>query len=125
LIEKPDLEEAPSNIAILGRYILMPEIFDVLEKTEPGKGGEIQLTDALKMLSKEQAIYAYEFEGRRYDVGDKLGYLQATVEMALKRNDLGEEFLNYLIELGKSRSAKNPELKKVFEEAASAEFCGV
>jgi UTP--glucose-1-phosphate uridylyltransferase len=125
LVEKPSAEEAPSNIAILGRYILMPEIFDKLEKTEPGKGGEIQLTDALKALSSEQAIYAYEFEGRRYDVGDKLGYLQATVEMALKREDLGEEFLKYLIELGKSRSIKNPELKKVFEEAAAEEFGAV
>lgn len=125
LVEKPSVDEAPSNIAILGRYILMPEIFDVLENTEPGKGGEIQLTDALKALSSEQAIYAYEFEGRRYDVGDKLGYLQATVEMALKREDLGEEFLNYLIELGKSRSIKNPELKKVFEEASAEEFSAV
>jgi UTP--glucose-1-phosphate uridylyltransferase len=116
LIEKPSIEEAPSNIAILGRYILMPEIFDVLENTEPGKGGEIQLTDALKALSKEQAIYAYEFEGRRYDVGDKLGYLKATVEMALKREDLGEDFLNYLVDLGKSRKAE-AQKNSIIEEA--------
>jgi UTP--glucose-1-phosphate uridylyltransferase len=116
LIEKPSIEEAPSNIAILGRYILMPEIFDVLENTEPGKGGEIQLTDALKSLSKEQAIYAYEFEGRRYDVGDKMGYLQATVEMALKREDLGEDFLNYLVDLGESRKAE-AQKNGIIEEA--------
>jgi len=105
LVEKPGMEEAPSTMAILGRYILTPEIFDILGGTKPGKGGEIQLTDALKILCKEQAMYAYEFEGRRYDVGDKLGYLMATVEMALKREDLGEDFMNYLLELAERRWA--------------------
>lgn len=84
LVEKPSIEEAPSDIAILGRYIITPDIFDILENTPPGKGGEIQLTDALGILIKNQAMYSYCFEGRRYDVGDKLGFLQATVEFALK-----------------------------------------
>ncbi|WP_027626888.1 UTP--glucose-1-phosphate uridylyltransferase GalU [Clostridium lundense] len=99
LIEKPKVEEAPSNIAILGRYIITPQIFDVLQNTSPGKGGEIQLTDALRTLVNQEAIYAYEFQGRRYDVGDKLGFLQATVEFALKREDLREQFMNYLLKL--------------------------
>ncbi|MBC2397120.1 UTP--glucose-1-phosphate uridylyltransferase GalU [Clostridium tetanomorphum] len=96
LIEKPSVEQAPSNMAILGRYIITPKIFDILEKTSPGKNGEIQLTDALKALIKDEAMYSYIFEGRRYDVGDKLGFLQATVEFALKREDLREPFLKYL-----------------------------
>lgn len=99
LIEKPKVEEAPSNVAILGRYIITPQIFEILQNTDPGKGGEIQLTDALKTLINQEAIYAYEFEGRRYDVGDKLGFLQATVEFALKREDLREQFMNYLLKL--------------------------
>ncbi|MCI6690940.1 MULTISPECIES: UTP--glucose-1-phosphate uridylyltransferase GalU [unclassified Clostridium] len=96
LVEKPSIEEAPSNVAILGRYIITPQIFDILQNTEPGKGGEIQLTDALQTLIENEAMYAYNFEGRRYDVGDKLGFLQATVEFALKRDDLREPFLDYL-----------------------------
>lgn len=96
LIEKPRVEEAPSNVAILGRYIITPEIFNILENTKPGKGGEIQLTDALKTLIGKEDMYAYIFEGRRHDVGDKLGFLQATVEYALKREDLKEEFEEYL-----------------------------
>lgn len=96
LVEKPDTDKAPSNIAILGRYIITPEIFDCLEKVKPGSGGEIQLTDALKMLSEKQDIYAYDFIGRRYDVGDKLGFLEATVEFALKRDDLKDQFKKYL-----------------------------
>lgn len=99
VIEKPAINEAPSNIAILGRYIITPEIFKVLENTLPGKGGEIQLTDALKTLINKESIYAYKFQGKRYDVGDKLGFLQATVEFALKREDLGETFKNYISEL--------------------------
>lgn len=105
LIEKPKVEEAPSNIAILGRYIITPQIFPVLENTKPGKGGEIQLTDALRTLIGTEAMYAYNFEGRRYDVGDKLGFLEATVEYALKRDDLREDFLKYLSSL-KTISAK-------------------
>ena len=96
LIEKPSIEEAPSNIAILGRYIVTPRIFDILDNTKPGKGNEIQLTDALLQLLKEEAMYAYNFEGRRYDVGDKLGYLQATVEYALRKPELREGFIEYL-----------------------------
>lgn len=97
LVEKPLVEEAPSRLAVLGRYIISPEIFGILEKTEPGRGGEIQLTDALKKLSEREPVYAYEFEGRRYDVGDKQGYLEATVDFALKRPDLREPFLRYLL----------------------------
>ncbi|WP_010233808.1 UTP--glucose-1-phosphate uridylyltransferase GalU [Clostridium arbusti] len=121
LIEKPSVQESPSNIAILGRYILMPDIFDVLEKTKPGKGDEIQLTDALKNLLGHQAIYAYEFKGRRYDVGDKFGYLQATVEMALKREDLREPFMKYLIELSNSKAWKKLAEKNFTQVAATVD----
>jgi len=96
LVEKPQVDQSPSNIAILGRYIITPEIFDILDNTEPGKGGEIQLTDALKTLIAQQDMYAYVFEGRRYDVGDKLGFLEATVEFALKREELKVPFMEYL-----------------------------
>lgn len=96
LVEKPAIEEAPTNIAILGRYIITPQIFEILENTKPGKGGEIQLTDALETLMRSEAMYAYNFEGRRYDVGDKLGFLEATVEFALKRSELREGFIEYL-----------------------------
>jgi UTP--glucose-1-phosphate uridylyltransferase len=96
LVEKPSMEDAPSNLAILGRYIITPEIFRILEKQQPGKNGEIQLTDALNTLGTMQDIYAFEFEGKRYDVGDKLGFLKATVEFALRRDDLKESFSEYL-----------------------------
>lgn len=96
MVEKPAVEDAPSRLAVLGRYVITPEVFDILEQTPPGRGNEIQLTDALKVLAKEQAMYAYNFEGRRYDVGDKQGFLEATVEMALKRPDLRDKFLAYL-----------------------------
>ena len=96
LVEKPSVEEAPSNVAILGRYIINPGIFDILAETKPGKGGEIQLTDALKELAIKEEMYAYDFEGRRYDVGNKQGFLEATVETALRREDLRGEFLEYL-----------------------------
>ena len=96
MVEKPDVKDAPSRFAVLGRYIIKPEIFSILEKTQPGKGGEIQLTDALKVLAKQDAVYAYDFEGLRYDVGDKLGFLKATVEFALRRDDLGAPFRAYL-----------------------------
>lgn len=101
MVEKPAVEEAPSRLAVLGRYVITPEIFAILEQTEPGRGGEIQLTDALKVLAKEQAMYAYDFVGRRYDVGDKHGYLEATVEYALRRPELREKFLCYLQEIMK------------------------
>ncbi|WP_195429013.1 UTP--glucose-1-phosphate uridylyltransferase GalU [Clostridium sp. D46t1_190503_E9] len=96
LVEKPSIDKAPSNIAILGRYIITPRIFEILEETEPGKGGEIQLTDALLKLLEEEAIYAYNFEGRRYDVGDKQGFLEANIEYALRNDELREEVTEYL-----------------------------
>jgi UTP--glucose-1-phosphate uridylyltransferase len=96
MVEKPSLEEAPSRMAVLGRYIIRPEIFSILDETKPGKGGEIQLTDALKVLAQREAVYAYDFEGKRYDLGDKLGFLEATVEFALRRPDLGGPFQAYL-----------------------------
>ncbi|MBC5995855.1 UTP--glucose-1-phosphate uridylyltransferase [Romboutsia ilealis] len=99
MVEKPSVESAPSNIAILGRYIINPSIFEILENQEPGKGGEIQLTDALKTLSTQEAIYAYNFEGRRYDVGDKFGFLEATIDFALKRDGLKDDLLNYMKEI--------------------------
>jgi UTP--glucose-1-phosphate uridylyltransferase len=96
MVEKPKASEAPSNLAIIGRYVLTPEIFDSIENIEPGSGGEIQLTDALKHLLRSRPIYGFRFEGTRYDAGDKLGFLEATVEFALKRRDLGDEFRQYL-----------------------------
>ncbi len=99
LVEKPSKEEAPSNVAILGRYIITPAIFEILENTKPGKGGEIQLTDALKELAIKEKMYAYDFIGRRYDVGDKEGFLEATVEYALRRPDISSGFRNYLKKL--------------------------
>ena len=96
LVEKPSRDIAPSNMAILGRYIITPKIFEILKTTEPGKGGEIQLTDALLKLMEIEDMYAYNFEGRRYDVGDKLGYLQATVEYAIRRPELRDDFISYL-----------------------------
>jgi UTP--glucose-1-phosphate uridylyltransferase len=96
MVEKPKQSEAPSNLAIIGRYVLTPEIFESITSIEPGTGGEIQLTDALKHLSHTRPIYAYRFEGTRYDAGDKLGFLKATVEFALRRHDLGRPFRDYL-----------------------------
>ncbi|KXG76294.1 UTP--glucose-1-phosphate uridylyltransferase GalU [Thermotalea metallivorans] len=113
LVEKPAVDQAPSNIAILGRYIITPEIFDILENLKPGTGGEIQLTDALKALSKQQAMYAYHFEGKRYDVGDKLGFLQATVEFALKREEIRDAFKEYLMDL-----VNNGLLRDAYKEVA-------
>ena len=99
MVEKPSIDKAPSNIAILGRYIINPSIFEILENQTPGKGGEIQLTDALKTLATQEAIYAYNFEGRRYDVGDKFGFLEATIDFALKRDELRDDLLNYMKEV--------------------------
>lgn len=96
LVEKPALNQAPSNLAIMGRYILQPEIFDILAAIPPGRNGEIQLTDALKELLQHQSITGYEFQGKRYDVGDKLGFLIATVEIALTREEVAEGFRSYL-----------------------------
>ena len=96
MVEKPKLEEAPSNLAIIGRYILTPGIFDELTKTQTGTGGELQLTDGMRNLLKKEKMYAYVYEGKRHDTGDKLGFLKATVELALKRKDLGEPLREYL-----------------------------
>lgn len=99
LVEKPSKDKAPTNIAILGRYIITPKIFEILENTNKGVGGEIQLTDGLKDLCNIEDVYAYTFEGRRYDVGSKIGFLEATVDFALKRDDLRDEFRAYLNKL--------------------------
>jgi UTP--glucose-1-phosphate uridylyltransferase len=95
-VEKPKASEAPSNLAIIGRYVLTPEIFPSIEAVQPGAGGEIQLTDGLRHLLRNRPIYGLKFEGTRYDAGDKLGFLKATVEFALKRYDLGGPFREYL-----------------------------
>ena len=96
MIEKPTIKEAPSNLAILGRYVITPDIFPIIENTDRGKGGEIQLTDALKTLSKKRDVYAHNFTGERYDVGNKMGFLRATVEFALNREEFATEFEEYL-----------------------------
>jgi len=106
LVEKPKAEAAPSNVAIMGRYIITPAIFDILEKTAPGAGNEIQLTDALKTLAIREKMLAYAFKGNRYDVGDKLGFLQATVEFALQRNNLRDDFLAYLKDIVEQYAGK-------------------
>jgi UTP--glucose-1-phosphate uridylyltransferase len=99
LVEKPDPDDAPSNLAVIGRYILTPEIFDALRDTPPGVGGEVQITDAINRLAQEQAVYAYVFEGGRFDIGNKLDYLKATVEMGIERDDVGDEFRHFLADL--------------------------
>jgi UTP--glucose-1-phosphate uridylyltransferase len=96
MVEKPPFAEAPSDLAIIGRYVLTPDIFDEIERTRPGAGGEIQITDAMRALLKKRPFYAVRFQGTRHDAGDKLGFLIATVEFALKRDDLGPEFRQYL-----------------------------
>ena len=99
LVEKPDLDEAPSNIAIMGRYVLTPEIFNAIDQIQPGYGGEVQLTDALNLLLKSEPIFACEFQGRRYDVGDKMGYLSASLEFALNHYEFADELADYLAKL--------------------------
>ncbi len=101
LIEKPSAESAPSDLAIIGRYILTPDIFEILEKSRPGKGGEIQLTDAIAKLLKERPVYGYLFKGKRYDAGDKFGYLKATVDFALKNPDLSGPFKSYILDVAR------------------------
>ncbi|AEO99843.1 UTP--glucose-1-phosphate uridylyltransferase GalU [Weizmannia coagulans] len=98
-VEKPKVEEAPSNVAIIGRYILTPEIFDFLSLQKTGSGGEIQLTDAIEQLNEIQKVYAYAYEGKRYDVGEKFGFIKSTIEMALSREDLRDDLLRYLEDL--------------------------
>jgi UTP--glucose-1-phosphate uridylyltransferase len=101
LVEKPSRENAPSDLAIIGRYILTPDIFDVLSVAKPGKGGEIQLTDAIGTLLQSRPVYGFLFEGKRYDAGDKLGYLKATIDFAVKNPDLSEEFKSYILSVAK------------------------
>lgn len=101
MVEKPKMEEAPSRLAALGRYVITPDVFEILEYTKPGKGGEIQLTDALRVMAHNGNVYAYNFKGKRYDTGNKLGFLKATVEYALRRDDLGDAFKKYLTEVVK------------------------
>lgn len=96
VVEKPDPADAPSNLAVIGRYVLTPEIFDALRQVEPGHGGEVQLTDAINMLAREQAVYAFVFDRARYDIGNRLDYLKATVELAAQRDDVGEDFRAFL-----------------------------
>ena len=98
-VEKPLLKDAPSNYAIMGRYVLRPEIFDILETLPPGAGNEIQLTDAIKVLNKSQAVLAYNFHGKRYDVGDRFGFIKATIDFALQRDDLSEDVADYIREV--------------------------
>lgn len=104
LVEKPKAEEAPSNLAILGRYILTPDIMDALERVNPGAGGEIQLTDALALLLRDRPIYGYPIKGKRYDAGDKFGYLKAVVDFALKNDELSADFSDYLVRKVKTMS---------------------
>ncbi len=99
IVEKPEPDEAPSNLAVMGRYVFTPEVLDVLDRVEPGKGGEIQLTDAIGLLSEEQTVYGHVFTEGRYDIGSKLDYLRATVELALEREDLGADFRTFLVDL--------------------------
>ena len=99
IVEKPAPEDAPSNLAVIGRYVLTPEIFDAIRQTPPDAGGEIQLTDAIRLLAKEQAVYAFLYDGPRYDIGKRLDYLRATVELAIDREDLGPEFRQFLTDL--------------------------
>jgi UTP--glucose-1-phosphate uridylyltransferase len=101
LVEKPSPEEAPSDLGIIGRYVLTPEIFECLRDVEPGVGGEIQLTDALKLLGEKQDLYAYEFVGRRYDIGNKLDWLKSSIELALENPEVGGELRDYLVGLAK------------------------
>ncbi len=117
LVEKPKPNNAPSNIAILGRYIITPRIFSILEDTPPGKGDEIQLTDALVKLMQEEEMYAQIFDGKRYDIGNKLGFLEATVEFALAREDIKDEFSQYLIDLLKD----NQLLEDTIQEIAATD----
>ncbi|PYZ96945.1 UTP--glucose-1-phosphate uridylyltransferase [Alteribacter lacisalsi] len=106
LVEKPPLSEAPSNLAILGRYILSPKIFDILGTQTPGAGGEIQLTDAIARLKIQEAVYAYDFEGTRYDVGEKMGFIKTMIDLGLQRDDLRHELLDYLAEVMEQQLVK-------------------
>jgi UTP--glucose-1-phosphate uridylyltransferase len=108
IVEKPKPEEAPSTLGVVGRYILSPRIFHFLENTRPGAGREIQLTDGIGRLLREESVYAYEFQGRRYDCGSKIGYLQATVDLALKHPELADDFRGYLTGMFGTPAGKRP-----------------
>jgi UTP--glucose-1-phosphate uridylyltransferase len=107
LIEKPSIEEAPSRYAIMGRYVLSPKIFEILERIPMGRGDELQLTDAINELNKHQAVFAYNFEGNRYDIGDKIGFIKATIDFALSREDIQESVLAYLREVITKENLQN------------------
>ncbi|GIM46358.1 putative UTP--glucose-1-phosphate uridylyltransferase YngB [Collibacillus ludicampi] len=113
LVEKPSVEEAPSNLAVMGRYILKPSIFPILERLKPGKGGEIQLTDALKELCQDHSLLALPLAGERYDVGDKLGYIQATIKLALARQELRADLLAYIDELLVAEKQENRRMESI------------
>jgi UTP--glucose-1-phosphate uridylyltransferase len=106
IVEKPAPEEAPSDLAVMGRYVFTPQIFDAIDRTKPGKGGEIQLTDAIAILLAEEPVYGFTFSEGRFDIGKKLDYLRATVELALDRDDLGEEFAAFLADVVRRRGIK-------------------
>lgn len=107
LIEKPSLDEAPSRYAIMGRYVLSPDIFEILERIPTGRGDELQLTDAINELNKQQAVFAYNFTGSRYDIGDKIGFIKATIDFALSRVDIKESVLAYLQDLNQKKNGQN------------------
>ena len=114
MVEKPSIDEAPDiPLAIMGRYILNPEIFDILTKLPPGRGGEIQLTDAILELSRFQDVYAYNFEGKRYDVGDKLGFVKATIEFALRHEEIGDYLMDYLVDMVSRYEQEGQELRLI------------
>ncbi|MGL4372418.1 MAG: UTP--glucose-1-phosphate uridylyltransferase GalU [Turicibacter sp.] len=117
MVEKPKVEDAPSNLAVMGRYVLTPEIFEMLETQEPGAGDEIQLTDAIDRLMERQAVYAYDFEGDRYDVGDKFGFIKATIDFALNRDDLNKQVKEYILnEVAPRLQATLPKVEEKIEE---------
>ncbi|TAK27118.1 MAG: UTP--glucose-1-phosphate uridylyltransferase GalU [Chloroflexota bacterium] len=118
VVEKPHPHEAPSNLGIVGRYILTPEIFEMLDRTPPGKGGEVQLTDGLQLLIQRQAVYGYEFVGTRYDAGTPLGFLKASVDLALRRPDIGPEFRRYLQTLNLSDGHNVDSVREEHESSA-------
>lgn len=112
-VEKPTIDKAPSDLAIIGRYLLTPEIFDVLDNQKPGKGGEIQLTDAIDTLNQTQRVFAHEFKGQRYDVGNKLGYVQTNIEYGLTHPEIQDKLKNYILVLAEKLKAEDKQSKKV------------
>ena len=115
-VEKPKPEDAPSDLAIIGRYLLTPEIFDILENQEPGAGGEIQLTDAIDTLNKMQRVFAHEFKGQRFDVGDKFGFLKTSIQYGLKHNEVKDALREYIIEIGQKLEEEDKNKKTIETE---------